>query len=536
MIFFEVISKVFALCSPLQLSTMSILQRPPPSVPPHHYDTIVQQDPWTLFSQPRVALPQENPTKSFWTHGSTNANPLAKEGSEGPLTTDADIVIIGSGITGVGAAYHLSTHPATADLSLNIIILEARDFCSGATGRNGGHLTPAVFKGFRSIADIYNTTEALRWLALERHTADSLVSLLNSSRHEVDLIHGGHLDLFFSDAQESKYKADWEAARNAGADVQQVQFLSREETHQVYGPAFPSVRFSGHSLWPLKAVTQLFRLAQRNIAKLNTGVELHIHTQTPVTGITAMEAISTTSTALPRRWLLNTPRGSVRAHTVIHATNGYAAHLLPFLAANRDRQVNIIPTRGQVIATRASAGTDKLLTPSYSTVFEYWFPRPVNGTAGEYTTPLVILGGGRETGGPSYEMGVTDDSVINPAISKTLREFLPVVYPDGWFEQGKAPEMEWTGIMGYTQSGDPLVGPVLDPVDSVDFEGQYIAAGYSGHGMPRAFGCAEALVQIIISDLKNETWKIPDWFPYHFLTTSNPGNITNYWHEARLFV
>jgi hypothetical protein len=58
-------------------------------------------------------------------------------------------------------------------------------------------------------------------------------------------------------------------------------------------------------------------------------------------------------------------------------------------------------------------------------------------------TPLVILGGGREIGDPSYEMGVTDDSVINPAISKTLREFLPVVYPDGWFEQGKAPEMEW---------------------------------------------------------------------------------------------
>ena len=180
---------------------------------------------------------------------------------------------------------------------------------------------------------------------------------------------------------------------------------------------------------------------------------------------------------LPRRWLLDTPRGSIHAHTVIHATNGYAAHLLPFLTHKPDR-VGIIPTRGQIIATRSSVGLDKLLTPSYSNGFEYWFPRPVNATATrEKTTPLVILGGGREIDGPHYEMGITDDSVINPAISKVLKDFLPRVYPEGWFPKDKEPEMEWvsylspvlasicldiityqTGIMGFTQSGDPLVG------------------------------------------------------------------------------
>jgi hypothetical protein len=36
----------------------------------------------------------------------------------------------------------------------------------------------------------------------------------------------------------------------------------------------------------------------------------------------------------------------------------------------------------------------------------------------------------------------------------------------------------------------PQVGPVLDKFElgGVPIEGQYIAAGYSGHGMPRAFG------------------------------------------------
>ena len=91
-------------------------------------------------------------------------------------------------------------------------------------------------------------------------------------------------------------------------------------------------------------------------------------------------------------------------------------------------------------------GVDKLHTPSYTNGFEYWFPRPVNDTATRTnTTPLVILGGGRQIGGPDYEMGITDDSAINPAISKTLREFLPKVYPEGWFQKGKEPEMEWVG-------------------------------------------------------------------------------------------
>lgn len=84
-------------------------------------------------SRPSVALPHENPTKSFWTHGSADANPLAAEGSDGPMTTDADIVIIGSGITGVGAAYHLSELAPAKNLPLNIVIIEARDFCESYT-------------------------------------------------------------------------------------------------------------------------------------------------------------------------------------------------------------------------------------------------------------------------------------------------------------------------------------------------------------------------------------------------------------------
>ncbi|KAJ6556839.1 hypothetical protein DFH09DRAFT_1084546 [Mycena vulgaris] len=86
-----------------------------------------------------ASRPVPNPTRSFWID-TPHANPLAAEGSEGPFTDDADICIIGPGITGVSAAYHLfiaverGEIRSAADEPLLVKILEARDFCSGATG------------------------------------------------------------------------------------------------------------------------------------------------------------------------------------------------------------------------------------------------------------------------------------------------------------------------------------------------------------------------------------------------------------------
>ena len=65
----------------------------------------------------------ENPTPSFWTSSAPDANPLAFEGSEGPLTWDADICIMGSGITGES---DISISWRLADLMLHVV----RNRCS----------------------------------------------------------------------------------------------------------------------------------------------------------------------------------------------------------------------------------------------------------------------------------------------------------------------------------------------------------------------------------------------------------------------
>ncbi|KAF8839382.1 FAD dependent oxidoreductase [Paxillus ammoniavirescens] len=434
-----------------------------------------------------AGLPSTNPTHSFWTHS---------------LRSDGFV------------AYHLSgaasSHGVASESPLKVVILEARDFCSGATGRNGGHLTPSAYSRFDSRVSRFGVDEAKRSYVLEAYTTSSLVDIIenNGWTKDVDLVDGGHITLLFTDEEIKEVERDIEAAKSAGWSLDGVTWLDKEVVQATFGAPYPAVRYPGHNVWPLKLVTKLYQRAKEHVGE---HFNLTLHTHTPVTSI--VKAPPTDSTT-NREYVLSTPRGSITCSRVVHATNAYASHLLPFLAGPD----GIIPVRGQALATRASVGTEQIKTNGWqgNEGFEYWFPRPVKDADEK---PLIILGGGRDASGPAFELYVDDDSTCHPKVGETLRAFLPAVF-EGKFEQGKDPEMEWTGIMGYTSMGDPFVGPVdkLFQEGAAEYKGQYIAAGYTGHGMPRAFSCSEVIAQMIICELTGMDWKQPEWLPTRYLT------------------
>ena len=87
-------------------------------------------------------------------------------------------------------------------------------------------------------------------------------------------------------------------------------------------------------------VTQLYQEA----ATVSPNVNVRLHT--PVKGFSQKS----------NQWTLRTPRGDVSCRYVIHATNVYASHLLPFLAGIKNTQrldslprgaYGILPMRGQ---------------------------------------------------------------------------------------------------------------------------------------------------------------------------------------------
>ena len=57
-----------------------------------------------------------------------------------PGDRDADVCIVGAGFTGLWTAYQL----ARARPELDVVVLEAAEVGHGASGRNGGWLTPAI--------------------------------------------------------------------------------------------------------------------------------------------------------------------------------------------------------------------------------------------------------------------------------------------------------------------------------------------------------------------------------------------------------
>lgn len=77
-------------------------------------------------------LPVASPTTPYWR---TQLHPIDDLRSSETLPAECDVAIVGSGMAGVTTAYHICEQ--TQDKPPSILMLEARQVCSGATGRNG---------------------------------------------------------------------------------------------------------------------------------------------------------------------------------------------------------------------------------------------------------------------------------------------------------------------------------------------------------------------------------------------------------------
>lgn len=89
----------------------------------YHLNKVLDVVAKRLKQSPGIPVP--NPSLPFWTI------PKADISGDGPLPDTVDIVVIGSGITGTSFAYNVFQN----EQSLSILMLDARDVCSGATGR-----------------------------------------------------------------------------------------------------------------------------------------------------------------------------------------------------------------------------------------------------------------------------------------------------------------------------------------------------------------------------------------------------------------
>lgn len=77
--------------------------------------------------------PVPNATTPYWR---TELHANDEYRSTEDLPSECDVAIIGGGMSGVTTAYHI-LNACKHKTAPSIVLLEARQVCSGATGRNG---------------------------------------------------------------------------------------------------------------------------------------------------------------------------------------------------------------------------------------------------------------------------------------------------------------------------------------------------------------------------------------------------------------
>ncbi|KAF9881470.1 FAD dependent oxidoreductase [Colletotrichum karsti] len=429
---------------------------------------------------PRSPLPVPNSTTSFWR---SDPHPLDNHRSTPEVPSQVDIAVIGAGYAGVSTVYHiLDICKSKGTPPPNIVILEARQVSSGATGRNGGHLKPDPYNRPSSLAVTHGVEVAAEVAVFEAQNLPAVKKAVEAEGIECDFVLTRAVDALMSDAICEKMRSGVELLRKHGVSVMDdVYFAKGAEAEQLSGVkgAKGCLSYSAGHLFPYKMIIGLLSKA------LAAGVNLQ--TNTPVTSVTDAPDAEAYLT-------LMTSRGPIRAKKIVYATNGYTSSILPEFSEK------IVPVRGICSHIEPAKTPAPLLPHSYivrwsDTEYEYLIPRldgsiVVGGARSEYWQDL-----------DSWYNTVRDDELIDSA-KNYFDGYMQRVFR-GWEDSGARTSKVWTGIMGYSTDSTPHVGFVPGR------QNQFILAGFSGHGMPNIFLSAKGVASMMMENATFKSTGIP---------------------------
>lgn len=439
------------------------------------------------------SLPTPNPCLSYW-HRTTRAWPYINHNSDKPVPGSAKYCIIGSGLAGSLTAWSLVETGVPAS---EVLILEAREAVSGASGRNAGHVRPDAFRGFAAYERIHGTEQAKKIVENEKLVFERVDAFVKEHNVPCDFNSTTTFDVCLTEEFATYERESLEKYRAAGGDIAHVKVWEGEEAKKRTQVKDALLAYE----WPAGS-SHPAKLAQWVLAELvKDGVGLWTHC--PATDVVSHEGSGDDSSI----WDVKTPRGTIAAEKVVHCTNAYASYLLPELAAfvtpNRAQAHSFIPSR----SLSGSNALQSTMSLRYSLKHFFSFiQRLGDGT--------VVFGTSRENpewSQASKESIVTfDDTSYNEEIANSAAAAFRKLFPEDdvkALRHGEGADHYWGGIIAMTPDSVPMVGPVDGK------EGQYICAGFNGHGMARIWTCAPGLVKI----MSGQDWSstgLPECFEF----------------------
>ncbi|KAH7320811.1 FAD dependent oxidoreductase-domain-containing protein [Stachybotrys elegans] len=455
-------------------------------------------------------LPVPNPSSSYWQDDAPF--PSLADAQVDALPDEVDVVIIGSGITAAAAARALlevSPEPP------RILVLEARQLCSGATGRNGGHIKCVPYEVFPRLRKKHGVETARRLLRFQMRHLGMLSEVgerfpLGEVR-EVETV-----DFFIHDGDFEKAKKALDETREFVPEVKGEVWEAAEAAKKfgVNEKVKGAISYPAGALWPFRLITSLWEDLLR---KHDT---LAISTNTPVTQVIKDSSDSkSSSTNYP--YVVETPRGSLRCRQVLHATNAFASQLVPSLRgrlAGAHAQMTAQQPGHEFPVSHGLRSWSIIYMPG----FDYITQRPdaADGAPGD-----LMIGGGyfrsRENGLDS--IGVYDDSSEREAAFPIMHLYgaMPTVFQPNW-GAGSYVKKVWSGIIAMTGDGLPFVGRLPPSSGSQqDNAGEWLAAGYNGEGMVFAWLCGTGVGIMMAGqedahlepEVGRPGGRLADWFP-----------------------
>ncbi|CAI6269525.1 unnamed protein product [Periconia digitata] len=484
-------------------------------------------------------LPVKAPTKAYWQNNPPFPDLVNVSSHELPKTTD--VAIIGSGIAGASIAWswlHEKRRLCNNGAEEKVVVLEARELCSGATARNGGHIKVAAYEVFSRLCKAGMAKE--RAAALVRFQLRHVKSLIELCQTEgIDAAEAREVetvDVF----------ADEEAFREAKRGVQdmkewlgevEVNVWEKDRAREIFGvneSIAGALSYQAGAIWAYRFTTSIWKNLLEQFP--NT---LSIETNTPVLSIAVSPAGDDRPKGFP--YALQTPRGTIYAKHVVHATNAFASHLVPGLRSK------IVGARAHMSAqsaghefTRCSTKGMRSWGVIYGDGFDYVTQRPAQ------QGDLMVGGGFRRSLNQGVDqVGVYDDSAALDALTMShIAGVLPAIFSPNW-GAGIALKQAWSGIIGLTGDFLPFVGPLdstwtgrvvrherADAKSSVRStadsrrSGEWIAAGWAGEGMVWAWLCGVGLGIMIAGSEEDDSredvpglpgGRIDEWLPQEVL-------------------
>lgn len=440
-------------------------------------------------------LPVQSSTRSFW-QDQTHELSLSNDSNIDNIPEDCDIAIIGGGYAGVSTAYHLlKTVPNPT--SLKILLLEARDACSGATSRNGGHLRPDYMGAAARSCDRYGSVAAADVVSFEAKHVEALKELIEEEGIECDFEETSSFEVFTTFEQVAVAEEKYHLLKSLPAfeaTMADVNFYVGENAPRLTGMADAKGYFTTPAahLSPYKLTMALLARAVR--------MGLLLKTHTPVLSITTDSFDHGQGKDRLHRML--TPEREVTARQVIFASNAYTSVVLP------EYTDVIVPCEGLVchITTPDGHQLPQLPAGSYAIREEGEEWSGYNYII-QKTDNTIVLGGAHhlyKSDLPSWYNNADDGSIIDSArdymASYMQRSFI------GWEDSHAIIDQVWTGIMGYSTDSLPHVGQLPGR------DGIFTLSGFDGHGMPVAFLAAKGVAEMVSKGKSYEETCLPTLF------------------------